>query len=176
LGNRCNKTLKREGVDERVDRRTLRDQSVDRLATIHVGPERGRSEIRAQREQITAEIGAANARLAEAREAEKLAEDAIAAVQQIEAELRALKLAREQQREEDKRRRRELERAGESSSAPPQIASRGSGSRIVRSGSSFASSCSLKRMQRISRALTSRVLAHQPRWQARRRRRARFGA
>lgn len=103
-----NRAIEREGLEARVDRRSLAAQGLERIATIHVGPERARPQVREEREHFNAEVAAANAIIAEAREAATAAQEAAATVERLEAELRAARRARDEQREDE--RRRELER------------------------------------------------------------------
>jgi len=70
-----NRTLARNGIEARVDRRSLAAQGVDRLPTVHIGPER-RPNVRAEREEFAAQIAEANLAIEETAQAEEAAASA----------------------------------------------------------------------------------------------------
>ncbi|EAT16744.1 MobA/MobL family protein [Desulfuromonas acetoxidans] len=71
----CNAELEREGLDIRIDRRTLVAQGIDRVATMHEGPTATNMERQGketERGQLNKEIEKINQRIAQLQQAEKL--------------------------------------------------------------------------------------------------------
>ena len=88
----ANRALEREGVDARIDRRSLEAQGIDRIPTIHIGPEMQRPRVEAERRELAAEIAAGNELIAEARAAEEEAAAAKSHVDDLRDELGVARL------------------------------------------------------------------------------------